>query len=65
MRMRSSIIGYSPTTTTTLDICFIASRAAPAIAAVATVTIQLVCPLHLLTFCMALNSLLKAILTNN
>ena len=55
--MRSSIIGYSPTTTTTtLNVPFIACRAAPAIAATATVTIQRVCPLHLLTFHVALNS---------
>ena len=40
-QMHSSIIAYSPTTTTTLDIRFIACRAAPAIAAAATVTIQL------------------------
>ena len=53
MRIRSSIIGYSPTTT--LKVHFIACRAARAIAA-ATVTIQLVCPLHLLTFHVALNS---------
>ena len=52
-RMCSSIIGYSPTTTT-LDICVIACRAASAIAAAA--TIQLECPLHLLTFRIALNS---------
>ena len=55
-QMHSSIIGYSSTTTTTLNICFIASQAAPAIAAAARVTIQLVCPLHLLTFPVALNS---------
>ena len=40
LRMRSSIIEYSPstttTTTTTLDVYFIASQAAPAIAAAAT-----------------------------
>ena len=53
--MHNSIIKYSPSTTT-LDICFIASQAAPAIAAAATVTIQFVCPLHLLTFRWALNS---------
>ena len=52
-----TIIGYTTTTTTTttLDICVIASRAAPAIGA-ATVTILLVCPLHLPTFTVALNS---------
>ena len=46
-RMHSSIIGYFPTTTTTtttLDVRFIASRAAPAIAAaVITVSIYSAC----------------------
>ena len=54
-QMRSSIIGYSPTTTT-LDVHVISCQAAPAIAVASRVTIQLVCPLHLLTFCVALNS---------
>ena len=55
MQMCSSIIGYYPTTTT-LSVRFIACKTAPANAAAATAIIQLVCPLHLLTFRMVLNS---------
>ena len=43
-RMRSSVIEYSPTTTTpTLDVHFIASRAAPAIAEAAVISQHLAC----------------------